>query len=143
MIVVAFVQALSRWRVLSAYLRPTPRTDASYLSARDAIITQCADVFCGAFAPWAIGSRRDTYGPRHQNLIEVMKAASDTGILLFAQPSTFTYRWTAPSTGGTGRGAGAGGRIVVTPALVKVADENAVVLERGLELVTVVTQSAI
>ena len=115
----AFAQALSRWRVLSSYLRPRPRDDQAYLRQRDAHITAAADSFCTAFAPWAASSN-DSH-PRRQHLINLMKAAADTGIVIFAQPSNFAYRWTLPS----GRDREGVIRIVVLPGFAKVTDEHA------------------
>ena len=115
----AFAEALSRWRVLSSYLRPRPRDDRAYIGQRDAHITTAADKFCTAFAPWATSSN-DLHA-RRQHLINLMKAAADTGIIIFAQPSNFVYRWKLPSD----RDREGVIRIVVLPGFAKVTDEHA------------------
>jgi hypothetical protein len=120
-------QALSAWRQLTSYLRPRAAADPLYVSRRDEAIRLAADSFCEAFAPWA--SRQDTYGPRKQNVMEIMKSAAETGILLFSQPCAFGYQWRGSGGDSTGEE-----RIVVTPALVKKADENGKVFEKGTEL---------
>lgn len=67
-----------------------------------------------------------------------MKAAADTGIMIFAQPSSFVYRWTVPSE----RDHRGLRRIVVLPGFAKVADEHARDLgERAQELVAPVIGS--
>ena len=60
---------------------------------------------------------------RRQHLIDLMKAAAETGIVIFAQPSTFAYRWTVPSEREHHRKGLV--RIVVLPGFAKVADEHA------------------
>ena len=57
-----------------------------------------------------------------------MQSAADAGIMIFAQPASFSWVWTV---GGNARGKVDGGReIVVTPGLVKVTDDDAKALER-------------
>jgi hypothetical protein len=69
---------------------------------------------------------------RRRNLIEIMKSASDTGIMIFSQPSGFSYRWAVPSE----RDRNGLIRIVVVPGFAKVSDEHARNLQgRGQELV--------
>jgi hypothetical protein len=118
----AFNQALSRWRVLSFYLRPRAADDEVYIRQRDFAIVTAAETFCKAFHPLA--SRNDNDAARRENLVEVMKSAADTGILVFSQPSTFKYHWAIPTDARSSR------KVVVTPAFVKVADENGQPLDR-------------
>lgn len=115
----AFAQALSRWRVLSSYLRPRAQDDRSYLTQRDSNIAAAADVFCAAWTPWAMGE--PSVDRRRQHLINIMKAAADTGILIFSQPSSFAYRWTAPAERDR---KGANTRVVVSPGFIKITDEQ-------------------
>jgi hypothetical protein len=97
---------------------------------RDANIAAAADLFCSAFAPWAINP--NDLEARRQHLINIMKSAADTGILIFSQPSRFAFRWTVPSE----RDRKGLNRIVVLPGLVKVSDERAKDLPgQGQELV--------
>jgi hypothetical protein len=97
---------------------------------RDINIAAAADLFCSAFAPWAINPK--DLETRRQHLINIMKAAADTGILIFSQRSRFTFRWTVPSEKDR-RGLT---RIVVLPGFVKMSDERAKDLSgQGQELV--------
>jgi hypothetical protein len=93
---------------------------------RDAHITALADTICRTFEPWAMS--RDNFASRRDNMINIMKAASETGVLLFSQPSTFRWRWNAPGSK-NGRV-----RVVLLPGLDKTRDENANELQRPLEL---------
>jgi len=120
----AVKEATSRWRVLTAYLRPETTTDHTYTQTRDAAIHTAASAFCNAFAPWTSAAGNNG-NDRLQNLLEIMRSATDAGILVFAQPSEFEYRWTLPAEARSGR------RVVVTPAFVKVSDEYAKPLERS------------
>lgn len=128
-----FDQAYSHWRVLSAYLRPDTRQDQAYLSKRDAKIAAVVDAFSGAFAPWLSPdySRED----RRRNLTAIMRNAAETGISIFAQPSTFRYEWSLR------QGKARDGNIVVTPAFLKIGDEGGHPLERAQVMVEMVTQS--
>jgi hypothetical protein len=118
----AFHQALSRWRVLTSYLRPDTTDDQSYISYRDASIQTAADIFCTSFSLWA--NPRYNNSARHQHLTEIMKAAAETGILVFSQPATFAYLWVVPTSARNNDV-----RFVVTPGFAKIADEKAQVLE--------------
>ena len=76
---------------------------------------------------------------RRQHLINIMKAAADTGILIFSQPSNFAYRWTAPADRDR---KGASNRVVVSPGLVKLTDEHGNDLgARGQELLAPVVEN--
>ena len=98
---------------------------------RDANIAAAADLFCSAFAPWAINP--NDLEARRQHLTNIMKSAADTGILIFSQPSRFAYRWTVPSD----RDRRGLNRIVVLPGFAKVSDERARDLPgQGQELVS-------
>ena len=125
----AYNQAYSRWRVLSSYLRPKPTEDASYTAQRDAHITDLADTLSRTFDPWALS--RDSYGSRRDNLVNIMRKGSETGMLLFSQPSTFRWRWQLSASK-----AQQGGKlnVVLLPGLEKTRDENANELGRPLEL---------
>jgi hypothetical protein len=129
----AFDQALSQWRVLSAYLRPSPKHDATYLSQRDANVSAAATAFTSAFAPWASSTYSDA--ARRQNVADIFKSAADVGILIFSQPSSFVYQWNATAQDNRA------GVVVVTPAFLKVADENANPLERPQTMIQMATQS--
>jgi hypothetical protein len=128
-----FNQALSQWRVLSGYLRPTPKNDQTYLSQRDANVTAAATAFNDAFTPWARSAYSDS--ARRQNVAEIFKSAADVGILIFSQPSSFAYQWHAAKENRSGSS------LVVTPAFLKVADENANLLDRPQTMIQMTTQS--
>ncbi|KAI9870378.1 MAG: hypothetical protein M1830_004320 [Pleopsidium flavum] len=126
-----FDEILARWRVLSAYLRPDPTEDPSYISRRDRAVSEAVQAFSRAFKPWRNSKYRDE--DRVRSLTEIMKSAADLGIWLFSQPSTFKFHW--------------GGRedtkehtIVVAPALLKMADENAQSLSVAQVMIEMVTQ---
>ena len=132
----AFAQALSRWRVLSAYLRPLARDDHAYLTARDAAISSTATALCIAFQPWATSA--DANAVRLGHLVNIMKSASDAGMLLFAQPASFRYRW--KPTGDRDRDVKAGW-VVVLPGFLKVAGEDGKELGRQQEMIRPVVAS--
>jgi hypothetical protein len=81
------------------------------------------------FDPWAMSP--NNFGSRRENLINIMKGGSETGFMLFSQPSTFQWVWRSSSAG-----AGKGGslKVVILPGLVKVRDEEARELDKGVEL---------
>lgn len=125
-------QALSQWRVLSAYLRPAPKNDPSYLSQRDATVSAAAATFTNALSPWASESYSDSV--RRQNLAEILKSAAEVGILIFSQPGSFRFQW---STGQDHRSV----VVVIAPALLKTADEHAIPLDRPQVMIQMATQS--
>jgi hypothetical protein len=128
---VAFAPAFSLWRVLAAYLRAPPPNDRAYLSQRDKRISTIAEAFNTTFQPWA--QLKQPPDARRGHLHEIMKSASETGVLLFTQSSTFRYEWEMPE-GRSGGGVG-GLRIVVLPGFVKVSNESAKVLDRPQVLI--------
>lgn len=127
-----FDQALSQWRVLSAYLRPSPKNDQTYISQRDANISAAATAFTNAFSPWASSASTDSV--RCQNVADIFKSAADVGILIFSQASSFTYQWNTPQDNRSGV-------VVVTPAFLKVTDENAKVLDNPQVMIQMATHS--
>lgn len=50
-----------------------------------------------------------------------MRSAAETGMLIFSQPAEFSYAWTEDERQTGRRNAG---KLVVTPAVLKVRDEN-------------------
>lgn len=110
----AFSQTLSGWRVLTAYLRPSPSDDASYISQRDQAINDLVHTFCRAFTPWKKAQHKDE--TRVRSLTEILKGAADLGIWLFSQPCTFDFRW--PNAEEVGR------KVVVGPEVIKLTDEK-------------------
>jgi hypothetical protein len=131
----AFAQALSCWRGLTSYLRPRAQDDRVYIAQRDKNIASAADMFRAAFAPWAT---RPNDLEVYQDLVGLMKEAAEAGILIFAQYSSFEYRWAVPNE----RDNKGLTRIVVLPAFIKVKDEQARALGgRARELVPPVVET--
>lgn len=113
-------QAFSQYRVLAAYLRPDPATDNGYLQQRDSAIYATAKTSCNAFRPWASHGQSDE--ARFNNLVEIMRGAADVGIVIFAQPASYSYRWRTAENGKSSNGR-VGRTIVVLPAFVKITDD--------------------
>ena len=106
---------MSRWRVMTAYLRPEPTTDTTYVAQRDKKIEDTVRILAKAFAPWKSNSYKDE--ERGQHLSAILEDAANLGIFLFSQPSTLAFHW--PSSNDVGSG-----RIAVWPALMKTTDEK-------------------
>ena len=106
---------ISRWRVMTAYLRPDPTKDTAYLAQRDRQIDDTVRAFAKAFAPWKHTDYKDE--ERARSLAAILEDAANMGILLFAQPSTLQFLWPSSTEVGSGR-------IAVSPALVKMTDEK-------------------
>ncbi|KAK7712282.1 hypothetical protein SLS57_007752 [Botryosphaeria dothidea] len=108
----ALPQALSRCRVLLAYVHPTFDTDPMSHERGAPAISVAADGFEAAFRPWM---SRSAAADRQQNLRAILESAADFHMMLFAQPSYFVYDWATKSAPSTS---------VVLPGLVKTTDEH-------------------
>jgi hypothetical protein len=117
-----FPQAFSQWRVLTVFLHPDPRADQASKKQLDVKIDQGVRALADAFAPWDIPGRSIT--TRNESLRRILQLASDAGLMLFAQPSTFVFDWSSRQ-----------GTVTVTPALVKRLDEAAEPLASPVVLV--------
>lgn len=106
---------MSRWRVMTAYLRPDPTKDAAYIAQRNRQISDTARSFARAFAPWKSTGYKDE--ERARSLSAILEDAANLGIFLFSQPSTLKFHWPTSSEVGPGK-------MVVSPALVKTTDEK-------------------
>ena len=106
---------MSRWRVTTAYLHPDPTKDPKYISERDRQISDIVQSFAKAFAPWKSSGYKDE--ERARSLSAILEDSANLGMFLFSQPSTLSFYWPA---GGDIRS----GKVVVSPALLKTADEN-------------------
>lgn len=106
---------MSRWRVMTAYLRPDPTKDAAYIVQRDRQVSDTVHSFAKAFAPWKSTGYKDE--ERARSLSAILEDAADLGIFLFSQPSTLEFHWPPASEVGPGR-------VAVSPALVKTSDEK-------------------
>ena len=81
---------------------------------------ECADTLSIAFAPWAKSAGDGI--PAQDHLLSILKSASETGLLIMSQPSSFAFEW--DTLGGTANGTSpAGNDVVVLPAFEKTADE--------------------
>lgn len=106
---------MSRWREMTAYLRPDPTKDAAYIAQRDKQINDTVQSFARAFAPWKSTGYKDE--ERARSLSAILEDAANLGIFLFSQPSTLEFYWPSSSEVGVGS-------IVVSPALLKTTDEK-------------------
>ena len=107
-----FDQCMSRWRVLSAYLRPNPAENTLYTAHRDRQITELTRLFSRSLAAWKNPKYNDDDRMRH--LSAVIIEAADLGFWLFSQPSGFEFRWSRSVEN----------EIETAPALVKMTDEK-------------------
>lgn len=107
-----FSQAFSQWRVLTAFLHPNPRADRDFTKQLDVKIDHGVRALTDAFSPWEKQNR--SIDNRKESLRGILQSASEAGVLLFAQPSTFVFEWsTREST------------LTVSPAVIKRLDEFA------------------
>ena len=106
---------MSRWRVTTAHLHPDPTKDPNYIRKRDRQISDIVQSFTRAFAPWKSTGYKDE--ERARSLSAILEDAANLGIFLFSQPSTLNFYWPAA-------GDNRSGKVVVSPALLKTADEN-------------------
>ena len=124
---------MSRWRVMTAYLLPDPTKDAAYISQRDKQISDTVQSFAKAFAPWKSTGYKDE--ERARSLSAILEDAANLGIFLFSQPSTIKFHWPSASEVGASS-------IVVSPAVLKTADEKGQDLVEAQVLVSQVVLDA-
>lgn len=117
-----FSQAFSQWRVLTAFLHPDSRADQASKKHLNVKIDLGVRALTDAFAPWDIPGRSITN--RNESLRRILQLASDAGLMLFAQPSTFVFNWSSRQ-----------GTVTVSPALVKRLDEAAELLPSPVVLI--------
>ncbi|KAK6374559.1 hypothetical protein LTR64_002670 [Lithohypha guttulata] len=119
-------EAFAQWRVLTAYLRPEANaptnTSTSQLeTGEDLAIRAAAHQFSSAFAPWLHPGQ--SAAAVAQNLEAIMRSAAQVGLTIFSQPAEFAYAWGSEDASRQG-GRRSVGRLVVTPALLKMRDDN-------------------
>jgi hypothetical protein len=107
-----FPQAFSKWRTLTGFLCPDPRADQDFKKNLDTKIDQGVRALTEAFSPWDMNCR--SIANRNGSLRKILHLSYDAGVLLFAQPSTFTFDWSNEE-----------GSVTVSPALIKRLDEFA------------------
>jgi len=105
-------QAFSQWRMLTAFLHPDPRVNEDFRKHLDVKLDQGVRVLTDAFSPWE--NRPSSVANRNESLRKILQLSNDTGVMLFAQPSTFVFEWSDKK-----------GSVTVTPTLVKKLDEFA------------------
>lgn len=122
-----FSQCLSRWRSLTAYIRPDASSDHSYTSDRDQKIARIVKTLVRAYDSWI--------NPKHQRrdcmqaLTTMFHEAAALGIFLLSQPQELYFHW--PQEGELEPG-----RMAVGPALVKLTDEYGRKLRDGQVMVS-------
>ncbi len=126
-------QCLTRWRVLTAYLRPDPLQDQGYLQDRDVKMKEIVQNFADAFDPWK--NPKYTDKQRTEVLLAILKESAELGIWLFSQGSELRFGW-FPGENRTSMD------VVVSPSLEKLTDEQGISLQEPQQLVKVVVQKA-
>lgn len=118
---------MSKWRVLTAYLRPDLTSEPDVLRERDVKIASMADRFATAFSSFEYEKRDPDAARTH--LINLLRSAADVAYTLFTQPSTFEFRWRQQMK--RKEVAAARPSVAVVPELRKVADEHGLELAKG------------
>ena len=111
---------------MTAYLRPDPTKDSNFIAQRKRQISETVQSFAKAFAPWKSTGYKDE--ERARSLSAILEDAASLGILLFSQSSRLEFLWRAA-------GVMRPGKVVVSPALLKTADEKGGDLEHPLVMV--------
>ncbi|KAK5000125.1 hypothetical protein LTR66_000950 [Elasticomyces elasticus] len=128
-------QILSKWRVLTAHLRPGSIADPEHANELHESISMMVDRFSTTFLPFE--SEKGNIGVGRQHLTELLRSAAEVAYMLFSQPSTFEFRWKQASVKkGTAKAA-----VVVVPKFTKTADEDGNELEQAQTLVSMVLES--
>jgi len=130
--------ALSRWRTITAYLRPDLFSKPHQTSSSPEESTRINDhalAFSNAFMPFASPQLTDD---KNKHLAEVLRTALQTALWLLSQPASFRFDWTPIDV----RDRGARGVVVVVPGLLKTHDENGGKLENGMIAMACVTKKA-
>lgn len=104
-------EALVRHAQLTGYLlSPIAMTLPSFPAERDTTIASAVTVICTAFAPWALSS--SSMDTRKDNLMRILRDASEAGFMLCTQPFPLIWRW--PELSRDSR------QIAISPAFVRV-----------------------
>lgn len=112
--------------MVTAYIRPDPYSNRTYIVDRDRKIAHSVQSLIQAFAPW-MNTKYDEQ-ERAQALTAIFQEAAGLGIFLLSQPSELVFRWPQDDRLDPGR-------LAVTPALVKVTDEYGQILGQAQVLV--------
>ena len=119
-------RSISQWRVLTAYLRPSPADDRAYLAERRKFINSVIRAVTEAFRPWR--NAKYTEAERDRSLAAILEESADLGIFIFSQRSLLQFRWPKPNELGTTK-------VAVTPAFVRMTDERGNPLSEGQVLI--------
>lgn len=111
---------------MTAYIRPDPSSDRTYIADRDRKIAQSVQNFMQAFAPWM--NTKYNEQDRAQALTAIFQEAAELGIFLLSQPSELVFQWPRENHLDPGR-------LAITPALVKLTDEYGQILGQAQVLV--------
>ena len=106
---------------LTAFLRTEPSAMRKSKPLPNVKIDQGVRDLTNAMAPWNIDGNAEN---REHNLRDVLQLASDAALLIFAQPSTFMFDWSAKP-----------GTVTISPSLVKRLDASGNPLPSPLVLV--------
>lgn len=109
---IGFPQAFTQWRILTSFLTPTPAENSEYQKQLETKVDYAARPLSEAFAPWSLDGKNAA--DRDASLRSIMLMASDVGLLIFAQPSTFVFDWSSKE-----------GSVIISPAFIKRLDESA------------------
>ena len=124
-------RALSRWRVLTAYLRPSTSSTSSDKEQRAIRIRELSTSFSKTFAPWKNPKYSNEDAAR--NLSAILEEGAELGILLVSQPSEISFIWPDQTKLGARK-------IAVSPGLVKLTDEQGEKLSKPRVLIESETQ---
>ena len=111
-----FQQAFSQWRMLTGFLHPDLRADQEFRRGLDMKIAHAVRALTEAFSPWEVPGQSNAN--RAESLRVILHQASEAGILLFTQPSTFMFDWSSKDSAQDHI-------LVITPAFVKRLNESA------------------
>ncbi|KXT02418.1 hypothetical protein AC578_7856, partial [Pseudocercospora eumusae] len=127
----AMEQAYPYWRVLTAHLL-YPRSSHASQSASPHGAAEVLATLSTAFQPWSKDVKSGASAPEH--LSSVLKTATETGLLILSQPSTFGFEWGVSDTARAAPDTSIS-TIVVLPAFKKTANERSEALAQRHVLV--------
>lgn len=127
------LQAYDYWRVLTAHLI-YPQSSKTSVAKQNIRINSkpVSDALLNAFEPWLKSSNDKAAAEDH--LKSVLHTASETGLLIMSQRSSFVFNWDRPDES-RGPPSHVANSVVVMPAFEKTADEHGDALSRHQILV--------
>lgn len=106
--------------------------DEHFIRKRDESIDLIVASFEATFAPWA--DVKQEPDRRLHALVGLLQRTSDVGILLFSQPSTFSFQWRVSNSPSHDV------EIAITPWVLKMSDENAQRIDPAQPMMKVKTE---